>query len=644
MNTKTKLIIFLTLVIFLSIGFAQVFKITIREAEASVESISQSIYIDPKSCYLTVENGTDSKRYDVFQKVRVGKTDNLLIHCFVENKTENVIKIFPNLDFSSGYSPETKTSPSRLEFFVLESGQKVEKSFGILQADAIPFGEYVVTLFLTDEQGQVISDKATVSYSVDKINAGIQNPVSDKTFYQKGETAKVSFEYVGEADEGEADARLNFKDETGNDCAAVWEKRLTKDDLGKINLDVVMEKDCKGLQIKPGIKSKNESEWTQFGSFVSSDDNKTHNKLESLTNKDNMETGTDKKESISKKILFVLMVVIPLLLLFAYYVKRKIDAKKSALILFLALFLGVGLLVGNSADAGMPCQIPNTNVYIKSGESSHIGYLQSGYWWDMTATCIDSSWSVSGVGGWSIATDWHCSVPDGNGSCYSMYAADQNMYFYSQSSSEAMNWNGVSLSYKENGNCGGDGSDWFACCEYVCETKQCPWDQWDCWGTYQSCSMKQVSCTTVTSVSGTLTCPNGFMVYARQPGYWGSNCGDWTYDESRCTPRCLTFSESQIAPPCTSECDPNNKCEGNVYQNCSDTNGDGCYEKTGDPIDCTTLGSNWACTSSGCTCVPNNSDCATNTCTGKTCNDGCNIQNGTKDCSLKINSYKEVAP
>jgi len=44
------------------------------------------------------------------------------------------------------------------------------------------------------------------------------------------------------------------------------------------------------------------------------------------------------------------------------------------------------------------------------------------------------------------------------------------------------------------------------------------------------------------------------------------------------------------------------------------------------------------------TCVPTNADCIYNTCSTITCNDGCSLVQGVRDCSLTIKGWGEVAP
>ena len=514
--------------------------------------------------------------------------------------------------------------------------------------------------------------------SPDSAEPSIQNITFDKLSYLEGETAKLSFTYLaGNNDTAALDLIINLKDEKDNSCSAPLEKKLTKDNAGLMNLEMIIDKDCVNFRSEINIKNKDESEWTetklgfsgaQYSNAISSGVNK-----ESMVGEQKAEVAEtvngkqkESKNNVAKIALFVLMVIIPISLLIAYFIKKKIDVRRMLVILFSFAFLGLGLLLGGEASAD--CQIPNTDKYVKSGESARLSHLQDGYWWWMEADCLsDGTWSHSMAGGWKHGTSFGCNFNAGNGNCHGLVTGgpDTWMNYNVQSSSDAMSWNGKSSNVGADWYCDQEGNCSYGCRETVCR------DVTDEWGNVtQSCTQQAVACPLFTPVSGSLSCPDGFVVYERLTGYY-DDCRECDYCMDRCTPRCLTFSASQIVPPITDgECGTANN--GNYATAPSGS----ALCSTGTPSTVTESGSSWTwtCIGSGIgskdsptctatkTCVPK-MVCVSSTadCTGKCgqtistqscfdenfCGQACTLScSGTKTCPpcLKIDSYREVAP
>jgi len=132
------------------------------------------------------------------------------------------------------------------------------------------------------------------------------------------------------------------------------------------------------------------------------------------------------------------------------------------------------------------CQIPNTDKWVADGASAsdsvyRPGDINNALWWNMRATCESGTWHHHFSGGWPISISFLANAYTGNGA-FAAGGTSWNMNYYVQSSTGTM-----SYSYKAPCNCSCDP-------EWGCSCSQC-------------------------SQTGSMSCPNGFMVYVRSG--WG---------------------------------------------------------------------------------------------------------------------------
>ena len=150
------------------------------------------------------------------------------------------------------------------------------------------------------------------------------------------------------------------------------------------------------------------------------------------------------------------------------------------------------------------CQIPNTDKWVADGASAsdsvyRPGDINNALWWNMRATCESGTWHHHFSGGWPISISFLANAYTGNGA-FAAGGTSWNMNYYVQSSTGAMSWSGNYYGFIE--------TEPSVCNEYTDE-----------WGeVHKSCTepggyLGQVN------ISGSLSCPNGFMVYVRSG--WG---------------------------------------------------------------------------------------------------------------------------
>jgi len=337
--------------------------------EVKLESSDQGVSIDYSSCYLTIENDAEQKKYTLEQGVDIKTEENLLAHCVVESSYLDKITVTPNFATYFRTVFGKKLDEKNLESITLEPNQKTEQVFTIPKQTNPQ--AYDAVLFFTDKQKQIISNSIIFHYVIQGPSATIQNVILDKTAYQKGETAKLSFFYTrsasdspnsraGLTDLGDLTLNIQLKDGNGQVCTSVKEEMLVinkEEEMQRLKTELAIEKDCNNPQAEITIQDSSEKVLAKNTLSFAGKEDKEKQGIKADQNQ-------DKKSNYAKFGLFILLVLIPLGILAGYFIKKKLDARKIIIPLLFLVFIGTGIFMGGEAKAESPVSFsPSLNKY-----------------------------------------------------------------------------------------------------------------------------------------------------------------------------------------------------------------------------------------------------------------------------------------
>lgn len=169
--------------------------------------------IDITSCYLTRMGDTSATRYALTDVARIQSGDVLTSHCMVENVSDTTLEVVPRATtYRRSLFGETITAPLTDEApVVLNAGEKRE-IITTLSTAGDP-QTYMVSLAYG-----YVSNSVTYRYTVEGSSGSLQNVRLDKDSYGAGDTAQISFDWIGSTALSGPQALISFSTKSGSSC------------------------------------------------------------------------------------------------------------------------------------------------------------------------------------------------------------------------------------------------------------------------------------------------------------------------------------------------------------------------------------------------------------------------------------------
>ena len=242
----------------LLLGIANVGEVTFSNEN------SNYIEIVPGSCYLTIKEENPQSHYTISQGVDVSKDETLISNCKIKNHYKYSIDAAPYFENYYHSRFGDLVSSQKQLVISIQPGEEKEVILEIPKA-----GEpqaYDAVFSFHDENNNVISNSVALHYVIQGQSATIQNLRLDKNYYQKGEVAKITFNWSASADSfpgsrggtselGNVLLNILINDSNGEACSLSSQKEVTEDDqLKSIVFDVSIIIDCINPKVSIEIK------------------------------------------------------------------------------------------------------------------------------------------------------------------------------------------------------------------------------------------------------------------------------------------------------------------------------------------------------------------------------------------------------
>lgn len=229
------------------LAFTHVDDISIDQAE------NASVYIDVKSCYLTI--GTEGTRYTLRQGIDVLPTEDLRATCSIMNASSKSVVAKPIFKtyYRTEYGPLVATQELASVTLAPNAVQRV--TFDVTKSDKPQAYDAVLSFEGAD---RATSNDAVFHYVLRGSSATIQQASLDKSNYESGEQAVLSLYWTGSADSF-AGARLGpgtlltnpianieLRDERGTACANVQKVPLSEN---KLTINIPVTRNCENPEV-----------------------------------------------------------------------------------------------------------------------------------------------------------------------------------------------------------------------------------------------------------------------------------------------------------------------------------------------------------------------------------------------------------
>ncbi len=316
---------------------------------------SQYVEIDPASCYLKVDGEINDKKYIPAQGVDIKPEEKLIAYCDVTNHTDQAVTLIPRFKtyWRSAFGQEVNTNQESQIAITLDKQEKKQTSFNLPKAQTPQ--AYDVTLELTNNPNQIISNKTTFHYVLRGLSATIQNLRLDEDYYQKGEMAKVSFLWsasadnfpdsrLGKTDNGQMFANITIKNAQNQICATLKKELNQTSQLADYSLPINM--DCQNPQIAVNIQD---------------DKGNILDKQDFSIESQNVPVAQAKASQPNNVLKYGIILVLILLIISVFIIVFK-KRKGVSVIIFLILAGGIFLSSGVGAKADT-FTIGSTNSY-----------------------------------------------------------------------------------------------------------------------------------------------------------------------------------------------------------------------------------------------------------------------------------------
>lgn len=320
----------------------------------TVNGSGNNIDILADSCNVRVEG--EDKTYSLVYGVDSASSEKLILNCKVKNGFSTEIAAVPSFDTFLRNTYGDKISSAKQTTVKLAAGEEKSVDFIIPKAEK-PQAYDAVLVFL-DSNGKGISNKITAHYVVQGQSASIRTINFDKDSYVKGETAKVFFRWVGNADSFEGSRKgdvdnsyvleITVKDGSSGVCSDLYQEKLGPDTLSNMNLDINIKKDCPSPVSLAVLKDEK-------GNILDSQEYKlagqsaVESPVTKVGDKNNTENETS-GSSTSKLILEIVAFLTVISLILIVYSKFK--TKKGGInMLIIFMIMGGLLFVGAAKQA-----------------------------------------------------------------------------------------------------------------------------------------------------------------------------------------------------------------------------------------------------------------------------------------------------
>lgn len=243
-----------------------------RAGEITLKGSGDYIEIIPSSCYITISGDESNTKYTLGQGVDIAPNESLLGHCTFKNHSVGSIKAIPV--FTTYY----RTTFGETISVVKGNEVSLQKNESKLANFSLPKTDkpqaYDVALILYDSQSNFnsfsgqkqLSNLIVFHYVLQGASATIQNLRLDKDYYQKGDTAKVSFTWTASADSfvgsragsnlsQKVNAEITLSNAEGKTCTKeVLQKELDNSD---VEFNVPINANCLNPQVVVLLKDSN---------------------------------------------------------------------------------------------------------------------------------------------------------------------------------------------------------------------------------------------------------------------------------------------------------------------------------------------------------------------------------------------------
>lgn len=240
----------------LPLGLGMAGKTTFRSTGAYVRIIDET-------CTLKIKDEVGGKQYTRLQGVDIDQNDTLEATCVMENSStediQSTLKMETRYRNIYGDLVSTDDGPS----VNIVPNKKALLSFPLPKAEKPQAYDVAVTLM--DSKGKAVSNPVVLHYVLRGASGTIQNVKLDKETYLKGETAKISFFWTGAADSfanarktasqiGQVKIEVEISDGNGKLCAPVLERETDASASRLVELQAVIESDCRFPEASAAIK------------------------------------------------------------------------------------------------------------------------------------------------------------------------------------------------------------------------------------------------------------------------------------------------------------------------------------------------------------------------------------------------------
>ena len=369
---------------------------TVNPGKITFNGDNQYLEIDPKSCYLTVNE--EDKHYMLEEGVDVKSEEKLIAHCDIINHNDSAVSFTPKFKtyWRTTFGQEVSTNQEDGDSQTLNAQEKRQFSFIIPKAQTPQAYDTVLEL-------NKFSNKINFHYVLRGLSATIQNLRLDKDYYQKGGVAKVSFFWsasadnfpgsrLGKTDNGKMFADIKVSSLKNQTCFSL-QKELDEN-LGVVEYESMVDVDCQNPVVSVDIKDNN-------GNILDKKDFSIESK--------SMVSQADNSQ-VNKKLNIKLVVIIIIALLFFISLVVIIFKRRIGLSTFFTfLILALGFLFGGISDAKADTFYATACSPIYSWDCIHGTYNvsldKSEYWEDevmkvsgqvVTAYCVNGNPAVYG--------------------------------------------------------------------------------------------------------------------------------------------------------------------------------------------------------------------------------------------------------
>ncbi len=158
--------------------------------EVKLSATEKGVYIDPASCYLSIQNAKDSKHYTLTQGIDISSDQNLALNCNVKNETNNQVSLTPFFENRPGGAYGDVASQTGGDYSTINFSQNESKNISVILSKGSAPKFYDTKFMLTGNVHN--SNSIFLNYNLKGASATIYKLSLDKDYYNSGDQAKVS--------------------------------------------------------------------------------------------------------------------------------------------------------------------------------------------------------------------------------------------------------------------------------------------------------------------------------------------------------------------------------------------------------------------------------------------------------------------